>query len=376
MRIGIDGRIFIKPGSGMVRYSFELTQSLLSFAPENEYIVYVYKNASHKEKINFKGNYKIREVSLPPILWRTPLFTKILDRDKLDVYHSMHYIVPFVPKQMRKTAILCTCHGMFVKYPNLKEKFYWGVNYWASAKFSDRIITVSDQMQKEMHERYGTPFEKMDSGYLGINENLRVITAKEKAEFMQRLGKKYGLGNSGFVSYLGAGMAPNKNVITIIRAWKILREKYNFKLPIIITRVKIEKLKPEIEANGLKPGIDVIGVEWLDEEDVLPLYGCADINVYASVYEGAGWPVIEAMACGTPVIISNASAMPEVAGGAALMVEKPMDPEEWAQKIYTLHTDKALREKLIRLGIERAKKFNWEEVAKRVIIIYQKEVRH
>ncbi len=120
-------------------------------------------------------------------------------------------------------------------------------------------------------------------------------------------------------------MASNKNTDTMLRAWSILKHKYNSTMPLVLTRVDMVKLAPRLKELKLEEGKDVIGLTWVYGKDLQLLYGCALLSVYPSIYEGLGFPIIEAMACGTPVITSRASALPEAAGGAALLVDKPAD---------------------------------------------------
>lgn len=372
MRIGIDGRIFMKPGSGTVRYAFELMQHLLDQDTENEYLIYVPEKSDYKNKLSFKGIFTVRPLKLPPILWRTVLFTKILDRDRIDVYHSMQYILPYVPSWMRRVAMTTSSQGMLSEFPNLKEQIYWLSNYKTTAMFCDHMIAVSQQLKKELQERYRMKPEKIDVTMTGVPDSFfNRLSEKEKESERRRLAKKYNLGETGYIIYAGAGMAPNKNVDTVLKAWKILKEKYAFNIPIIITRVKLHLLKSKLDALGLIPNSDVICMEWVEEQDIIPLYSCAELTVYASLYEGFGSVIIESQATGTPVVISNISAMPEAAGGAAILVNDPRDQAEWAEKVFGLYNDAVTKKKLIELGLENAKKYTYRNIAKATIDAYR-----
>ena len=371
MRIGIYGRVMLKPGSGIVRYSFELTQALLKYHPENEYVLYFMKGSV--PKLDFKGKYEVREIDIPYALWRTSLFTNALKKDNIDVFHSMAYTTPAVPRRMRKVAIVSTFHGLHAEYFwwSLKENAYSFLNYRIAAKFADRILCVSQKLKEEVHERLGKRMDEIDVTYFGINQKFEPLGAKDKRKYAKYLNEKYHIPEEGFVLYAGGGNSYNKNVITVLKAWKLLKEKYGFNLPLVIARVELSGFRDALRILDLKEGKDVIGFQWVGD-DLAYMYGCADISIYPSIYEGVGFPIIESMACGVPTIISNASAMPECAGGAAEIVEKPRSAEEWAEKVYALHNDKRRQKKLVALGIKRAKVFTWENVAHDTVKSYKK----
>ena len=377
MKVGIYGRIFFKPGSGIVRYSFELMESLAKYHPENEYVIYINKNSKPIPK--FGKNVKIRKVNLPYALWRTALFTRIMDKDKIDVYHSMSYTLPLVPSFCRKVKIVSTFHGLHSEYlkhqtgrfiSDLVETVYWVLNYRTASYFADRIISVSDTLANEINKLYHKPRKYIDTTYFGTDEKLKPISDGKKEEVKRYLSKKYGL-PSKYITYIGGGMAKNKNLDTIVKAWGLLKRK-GLKAPLVATRISTKQIAQLLEELDLKEGKDVIGLEWIDGKDLPSLYACAVMDVYPSLYEGLGFPIIEAMKCGTPVITSNVSAMPEAAGGAALLVKNPKNEKEWAEKIFLLYNDKELQERLRNLGIKRAGRFTWRRVANDTIDSYKK----
>ncbi len=371
MRIGIYGKLLVKPGSGIVRYARELTESLVNNDKVNEYIIYLHKKDVKKLKLG--GKYEIREVGLPYFLWRTPLFTQILDKDKIDVFHSQGYNLPLVPKSIRNVKFVSTFHGLLPFWHSLRENIYSGLNFRFAATFADRIISVSDTVRHEIHDTYGKPLADIDVTYFGLNENLSPLSKGEINTARKQLSK-YGLKYQEYVAYIGGAMRPNKNLDTILSTWSLLKKKYNWKTPLLITRVDMTALKKRLNELDLEEGVDIIGSKWIEEKDIRYLYAGALIAIYPSLYDGLGFPIIEAMACGTPVITSNIAAMPEAAGGAGLLVDKPKDSKEWADKIIQLSEDRRLRNKLIKLGLEHAKRFTWKRVAKETIETYKKAV--
>ncbi len=349
-------------------------QALLTYCPENEY--YLYFKRGHVPKLNFSGKYTVREVDIPYFMWRTPMFTRVLERDGIDVFHSTAYTVPLVPRRLRRVALVSTFHGLHSEYFRWppKEAVYSVANYRSAAKFADRIICVSDTLRHEIHEKYGKPLGEMDLTYLGIDERMRPLAGQERKRAARHIKDKYRLCGEDFIVYVGGGMARNKNLKTILEAWSLLKGKYSLGVPLVATRIDTSKLRGTFRRLGLVDGKDVIGLKWMDGADLPLLYACAAICVYPSIYEGLGWPVLEAMRSGTPVITSKVSTMPEAAGGAGILVESPMDAEEWARRIFSLYSDRRLRARLTKLGISRAKGFTWEKGAKETIKSYRKAI--
>lgn len=380
MKIGIDGRIFSKPGSGIVRYSFELVQYLIKKHPEHTYIIYVYKNGDYKSKIKFKGSYVISTVNLNPLLWRTKVFTDFLDKEKLDIFYITHPEVPYVSSSQRNVRIISTCHGVIPNnlWPSLKERLWCQPLLYAMAKYSDHIICVSEDTRKAIHNTYKRDLDTMSVGYFGLSPLMKPLSKQAKIKALRYLAKKYGIPNKEFIFQVG-GEQPYKNVLTILKTSKLLNEKHNLTIPLVIARVSsntvldCELLKHRIEMLGLDKA-DIIPIQWIDFEDIPLLYACAKINIYPSLFEGVGFPIAEAFACASPVITTNISAMPECAGGAALLIQKPLDEYEWANKIYELYNNKQLQKKLIKLGLERAKDFTWSKTGTAVLRSFNKTI--
>jgi glycosyltransferase involved in cell wall biosynthesis len=294
----------------------------------------------------------------------------------MDIFHSLAYVLPLVPKAMRRVLLVATFHGLHSEYflTSYYETIYWILTYRSSAKITDAIFSVSCTLAKEIYEKYGISPRKVYVIYSGVSENFKPLKDNEKAFYCKYITRKYNIPSRDYILYPGGGLSPNKNLVTILMTWKILKNKYHMNTPLVITRIDTDSssIAHALSVLDLAGGKDVIGLKWVDEEDLPHLYSCALASVYPSIYEGFGSPVVESMACGTPIIISNASAMPEIAGNAALLVNNPMNPYEWAKKIHILLNDESLRKDLIKQGLLRAKNFTWDKIAKRTIEGYKK----
>jgi glycosyltransferase involved in cell wall biosynthesis len=370
MKIAIDGRVFMKPGSGIVHYSFELVQHLITHDKKNRYSIYIPKDSNYN-KINFKGRYNLILVALPKILWKTKLFTNILEQQGEDIYFSTNPTAPYVPANKRKVAIVTTSHGIIPNnlWPNLRERLYWTYHQPKVVQYSDHIICVSNDTKVAINKAYNKPIEKISVGYFGVSNKMRPLNKKQKAKAMEYLSKKYNIPKGEF-AFQVAGTQGYKNVVTILKAQRLLKAKHNLDIPIVIARINNNTIRELLDPYGIKTIDDVIGntfaIPWIDFQDIPLFYACARMNIYSSLFEGVGFPIGEAMACGSAVITTNISAMPECAGGAALLINNPLNANEWANKICDLYHDKKLQKKLIRLGVGRAKDFTWQKVAEKV----------
>jgi len=368
MRIGLYGRVLLKPGSGIVRYSYDLIENLLKYDKKDKFILYVQKN--HLPYREFDSRLEIHEVNLPYFMWRTPLFTRILDKDDLDIYHSSAYTLPLVSKKFRSFSTVSTFHGLHpeIFWQSFKDNIYCSLDYRSAAIFADRIQAVSNTLKEEIHKIYKQPLDKIDVVYFGLSKEFKPISSKNASK-EKAIYERYGIRKGKYILCV-SGTTKNKNTETILKAWSILKFKHKFKLPLVLLRADLNKKLTLIKSLGLLPGKDVIAIDWVD--DMRYLYGLSNFTIYPSIYEGLGFPIIEAMACGAPVITSNASAMPEAAGNAALLVNNPTDPTEWSDAILSLYSNPELKEELVKKGFERAKEFSWDKIIKKVLNSYRK----
>jgi len=371
MIIGIDGEVFTGKRNGVRRYAMSLLEHLLKIDHENEYVIYLHKPMN----IHFFDNddYRIKVINLPRLVWKSFLFTHLLDKDKIDIFHSLAYSLPIVPRLLRRVKLVTTFHGLhweYCKWP-LHEKVPWIMLFRSSAKVADAVVSVSETLKKEIHEKYGISLSKIYVTYPGVSQEFKPIKQDERLFYHKQLALKYGLPSKTYALYSGAGLRPNKNLTTLLRAWKILSKDYSVEIPLVVTRVGSSSFFNDL-LKSLNLRSNVIHLEWVDEKDIPYVYSCALFSVYPSTYEGFGSPPLESMACGTPAIVSNASAMPEIVGNAALLVKNPLNPYEWAEKVLMIIRSENLRKDLIKRGLLHARAFSWDKTAKSTLAIYKK----
>jgi glycosyltransferase involved in cell wall biosynthesis len=269
---------------------------------------------------------------------------------------TVHDIIPFI-----------TRHDKEINLFNRFEKFldYLSMQGLKKAK---RIITDSEYSKKTLIKYLDYPEERIDVIYLGIDhDKFKVIkNSRQKLE-------KYGIENECInVLYVGSEM-PRKNLQTLIKAFYKLKKKIPnarlIKLGEHQAPEARERLKTLIKKLGLQN--DVVFTGYVPEEDLPLFYTAADLFVQPSLYEGFGLPVLEAMACGTSVVSSNATSLPEVVGNAGIMVD-PIDVDGFVKAMYEVLTNDGLRENIIKKGLERAKMFTWKKTAEETLKVYEK----
>jgi glycosyltransferase involved in cell wall biosynthesis len=231
-----------------------------------------------------------------------------------------------------------------------------------SVKRADNVIAVSEATRQYLIELYQTPPEKISVLYHGVTPNFKPATTAEKLALCQ----KYGLGEQPFVLSVGT-IQPRKNYRRLIQALA----KIDSALLLVIVGSNgwnYEDVLTEVAKQGLTERVRFLG--FVADADLPILYSAASLFVYPSLYEGFGLPVVEAMACGTPVIASNQSALPEVVGQAGLLVD-PRDVEALAAAISCLLNKPDLCQSLVKAGYSQAAKFTWPAMTAKLVNLYQ-----
>lgn len=306
----------------------------------------------------------------------------IVHNNNIDVLHLPQYTAAQAPllnfKKIGNFKLIVTLHGVQplvvppTMYPYLKHYFiheliysYFNALKWKS-KFKeivDRIVTVSYSGKKSISRVLNISPDKISVVYNGYND--KIFRPYDKNESQKYLAKKYSI-TKPFIFHLSTHH-PNKNVLRIIYAFKLVNPA-EYVLVIGGHSKIIQKLKKQIYKLNLEDKVIFTG--YIPLSDLPVFYNAADIFIFPSLHEGFGLPVIEAMACGTPVITSNVYATKEIAEGAAILVD-PYNTEEIANAISVLLSDSHLRKRLSRKGLIRAKKFSWKKTACKYLEIYK-----
>jgi glycosyltransferase involved in cell wall biosynthesis len=235
-------------------------------------------------------------------------------------------------------------------------------------RYVDMIIGVSQFARKEIEDIYHVSKEKTAAIYNGIESHYHRTSEEETREAL----KKYNINAQKYIFYLG-GLQPHKNIPRLIDAYGLLRETFpDIKEKLLLAGPpshRSEETTKAIERSAYKHDIVRVGIVALS--DLSALYSGASVFAFPSLHEGFGMPPVEAMACGTPTVVANATSLPEVTGDAAVLVD-PLNVKDIMAGIYRVITDKELREQLIEKGYKQAKKFNWDDYAKEHIALYKR----
>ena len=290
-----------------------------------------------------------------------------LERERVRMVHEPHYVLPPLVRCRAVVTIHDCIHLMFPQYlPGKLAYVYAKGSMWSAARKAHRILTVSEASKRDILRFFDVPPDKVSVIYNAIDER---FLAPPNTAHMDLVRQRYQLDHP-FVLYVG-NIKPHKNIQRLIDAFGRVRARGcqdDLKLVIIGDEIsKYPTLRQAVHKHKLDKHVRFLGFQPM--ETLAAFYRLARVFVFPSLYEGFGLPPLEAMACGTPVVTSNVSSLPEVAGGAALLVD-PYDPESIAHGICQALTDEPLRANLIARGLERARSFSWAQSVRRIHEIY------
>ena len=369
MRIAIDARKLRDFGIGT--YIRNILIELSRLDRDTEYIVLCRPDDVESGDVlgrNFRmvpepaPTYSIAEQ------YRIPLS---LARERVDLVHEPHYVLPPLVRCRSVVTIHDCIHLMFPQYlPSKLAYAYAKGSMWCASHQADRILTVSEASKRDILRFFTVSPDKVSVIYNAIDE--RFLTPAN-AERMELVRQRYQLDHP-FVLYVG-NIKPHKNIERLIDAFGRARSQCPDGLKLIIIGDELSKypgLRQSVHKHKLDKHVRFLGFQ--PTETLAAFYRLARAFAFPSLYEGFGLPPLEAMACGSPVVTSNVSSLPEVAGGAALLVD-PYDADAIASGIVQAVTDETLRADLIRRGLERARSFSWPQSVKKIHEIYMEVAR-
>src|SRR4051812_32070191 len=298
-------------------------------------------------------NYSIREQIHVP--W-------VLMRERPDVYHAPHYVLP-AGVRVRSVVTIHDCiHLMFPQYlPNRAAHAYARATMWSAAKRSSCILTVSEASKRDILHFFNVSPEKIVVIPNAIDERFSITPSDED---VARVKERYQL-DQRFVLYVG-NIKPHKNLVRLIEAFSELRREDFDDVRLLIIGDEISKLpalRRAVHRHKLHKHVRFLG--YLPDETLAILYRLASVFVFPSLYEGFGLPPLEAMASGTPVVTSNVSSLPEIAGDAAVLVD-PYKVDSIVEGVRRVLSDPQLAADMRRKGLVRARDFSWERSVSRI----------
>lgn len=364
MRIALDARLLHYQKAGISQYILRLLEGLNGLAIDEDLIIL----RSRKQKDADLPDTRFGSVPL----WTPPhnRFEQFglraeLSRLHLDLLHSPD----FIPLFHRHFRSVITVHDLaFLLYPHLltRESAHYYGQIDQAVRSADRIIAVSETTKKDVTRLLGAPEERVTVIPEAINPIYRLLDDTDHVESIRqryRLPEQYAI-------FVGT-IEPRKNLTSLMRAIRLLKDQHHTELVLAVVGQwgwlydDVLRAHEELKLQEL---VRFLGR--VPDDDLVALYNGASVLAYPSHYEGFGLPPLEAMACGTPVVVSDTSALPEVVGDAGLLVT-PDDDEELSVALLRILSDPELRDALIRRGLQRVAGFTVAGMAEKTLALYR-----
>jgi len=367
MKIGLFVSAAGRRDSGPETYEHCLVREVARLDSENQYHIICFTQAAADSFQSLPGNFACHVlrpnscwISIPASL---PLALRRLD---VDFYHAT-----FIPPLVSFRPLLITMHGtdMFVHSEFFKPLTRLRLDTLMRRGLAQagQIICVSRHVRDVIGARFNIPRERFAVVYHGVSEHFQPSPPEATRA---RLRERFGISRP-YILYVGK-MIASKNIARLLAAFRRARRETGGEIDLVMvgrTYRRMSDLEPEFWEAAAAGEIKVLG--HVEHTELSWLYSGAMLFVFPSLWEGFGLPVLEAMACGCPVITSDLSCLPEVAGGAATLVD-PYEVDAIASAIVTLCTDDVERTRLRALGLQRAAQFSWTETARRTIEVYRR----
>lgn len=368
MKIGIDGRAAKwYQGTGIGTYTKQLIQSLNDIDSTNNYLIFTPQCDSLN---NLKSNFKTELVELTPSnsFWDDINVPNILNHADIELYHVPQNGVGLSDNIKCKKVI--TLHDIIpLRMPETVSDRYLRIFNDELPKILDNcdgIITVSNFSKEDIAAGFNFPADKIYVTPLAAED---IYKPMSKCKTKEMITQKYGI-QEDFVLYVG-GFSPRKNILGLIEAYSNLPNRLKETFKLVITGRKgpsYEKYKNR--AQELHVSNNVVFTDFIPIEDMPLFYNAAEVLVYPSFYEGFGLPPIEAMACGTPVIASNVTSLPEVCYESALFID-PNDIDSLSYDIERVLSNSLLRLTMVKKSLTRSKTFSWNKTALGTLSAYE-----
>lgn len=366
LHIGINGRSLFRQPTGVQHYAFEVTSELCSMATENVRVsVFAGREGRGQTTLPLPVNTSFIPANGPVkgLLWEQTLLRRMARKAAVDVLFSPANVAPLSPP----APGVVTIHDLaFLLYPEFFSRsfaLYYRNIIPRIVRESTAIITDSESTRADLVELTGADPKKIVTIPLGASRMFRQRLSKAR---LAEVRERYNLPERFFLSL--ASLDPRKNLKRLVQAYRYLPDDLVEEVGLVIVgagnrvfadtgiATEISKVR---RGRVLSPG-------YLPADDLPALYRLSTALVFPSLYEGFGLPVIEAMAASTPVITSNRSSLPEVAGNAAVLID-PESVEEIAAAMELIATDSGTRNLLVERGKKRASGFTWDKTAKAVM---------
>lgn len=362
MRIAVNSRFLLKGKlEGIGWFTHEIIRRVVLNHPEHQFVFFFDRKPD--PQFIYASNVEAVVIQPParhPLLWM--IWFEISVRFALKKYKADCFISTdgFLSLGTRIPTLLVIHDLAFEHYPeHLPLKFRWYLKYFGRkfARRANRIVAVSDFTRRDIQSTYGISPDRIDVVYNGANPLYKPLPFEQK----QSIRQKYADGCEYFV-FAGA-LHPRKNILNLLKAFALFKKRQRSQMKLLIIgrfAWESDAIREALAQHPFKD--DVIRYEYMQVEELCQVIGSAYGLAFVSLFEGFGIPVLEALQCGVPGIVSQTSSLPEVAGNTALYVN-PESPEDIAEKMCNFYKDEHLRQQLAASCANQAGRFSWDQSA-------------
>ena len=370
LTVGIDAsRALVARRTGTEHYSASLLRAL-TLLPEAQHIRFVlYVNSTSPEEarnglgFELPSNWHVRAIPFPRLWTHIRLSREMVTRPPGGLFVPSH-VVPLL--HPRRTVV--TIHDLgYIQYPQAHtraSRLYLHLSTLFSARAATRVIAISEATKRDLVRHYRIEPQKIKVVYHGRDSDYAPVRDRQKLE---ETAARYGVAQP-YCLHVGT-LQPRKNLGMLVEAWERLRAEMERPPQLLLAGKRgwlYASLFEAVQSRGLEGLVKF--ADYVEQDDLPALYSGALAFTFPSLYEGFGLPPLEAMSCGTPVLASNASSLPEVVGEAGLLLS-PREPQEWANAVKRVMESSALQEELSQKGLARAALFTWERCARETLAV-------
>lgn len=356
VRYVLDGRVMTPHFPGLGRYAQNLAREMRRWLKADEALSVLMAEAT-AEPVTEGVPLRCTPFELKQ-QWEVP---RALRRLEADLYHSLYLLMPYRPDTPTVLSVNDLIPLMRPAESSWRARMFFTLGLRLALHTAQRVITISEHTRQDLLTRFSYPAHRVQVIPLAADERFgpvgqaKILSLRETYKLPQR-----------FVLYVGSNK-PHKNLVTLIRAWEGVRSD-----ALLVIAGAWDAHYPHAKVEAAQRHLEE-RVRWLGpvpEADLPALYAAAEVFVFPSLYEGFGLPPLEAMACGTPVVCSHASSLPEVVGDAALVFD-PHDVMALRAALQRVLEDAALRERLREKGLTQAGRFSWARTAQETLSVYR-----
>jgi glycosyltransferase involved in cell wall biosynthesis len=363
--IAIDARKYSDFGIGI--YIQNLVSSLSGLNTSHRFVLYV--PVADRGKVTLPANWEERGTRYGKYsAGEFMLYGRQIRSEEVDLFHEPHYTLPLGLRGRSVVTIHDLIHLKLPQYFTSLQRGYARMMIGHAVRNAGAVIAVSTKTKEDIVEMFRVREERVTVIHNGINASFQRLEEAVIRQFRQELGLR-----CPYVLFVG-NVKPHKNVATLLKAFSRLRQRYPDLRLVFAGGKCFGDQSLSLLARELRIVDYILDLGQIEGRELLGVYNAAEMLILPSYYEGFGFPVLEAMACGVPTVISNGGSLPEVAGDASMICD-PFEPDSFVQAMETLLTDSSRRTELVSRGKERVSHFSWQEAAKQTLNAYERVLK-